>query len=49
MVQVTDDGAGSGSSEWWSDSSYILKIELRGFACGCDRGVKDDPKYGWID
>lgn len=34
---MTNNHVGSGSSEWWSDSGYILKAELRGFACGCVR------------
>lgn len=31
------------------ESSYILKLELRRFSCGYERGVKDDTKDGWTD
>lgn len=47
---MADDGAGSGSSKRWSDSSYILKVKLRDLLVGVrEKGVKDDLKDEWID
>lgn len=45
---MADDGAGSRSSKWWSDSSWNLKVKLRDLFVGVrEKGVKDYLKR-WV-